>query len=184
MCGISDVQPSFGLLFKTAAWGALTGVLALAQTTLIHADTQNFLHPNYGSLGAGVVVTTGNVEIVTDQDTIDGEVLSGVATTLDVVDDSGLVPAQIGTSFGVILYITMPTEPVPLLATVTHPPMGPEGRLMQTWPVRTPQLGTAVYIGYTLEEALELVPGNWTFRLYQGPTQIMEHSFEVLPPEG
>ncbi len=175
----NKVRSRLGMWLRTV----FGSVLLLLQTSISQADTGNFLHPDYGSLGAGVVVATGDVEIVTDQDTIDGEVLSGVATTLDVVDDSGFVPAKIGTSFGVVLFVKKPMEQVPLLATVTHPPMGSEGRVLQTWPVRTPQWGAALYVGYTLEDSFELVPGDWTFRLYDGATQIMEHRFEVLAPE-
>lgn len=85
---------------------------------------------------------------------------------------SQLAPAQVGVSFGFFACRMAPKTPMSLTGTVTHPPMEFQGEttIQQSWPVEQPvQRGdhteeeVCSFVGYRLEDAFELVLGDWVF---------------------
>jgi hypothetical protein len=112
-------------------------------------------------------------------DTVDGELVLRAAPP-DYTQDTTIVPAQIGITFGTVLAIAVPPENGVYMSSVTHPPMGNQGRTRQTWPFRQ-GAGTNI-LGYTLEDDFELVTGDWIFRLSDGQNILFEQKFTLVPP--
>ncbi|WP_412553854.1 DUF3859 domain-containing protein [Shimia sp. MIT1388] len=133
-------------------------------------------------MGAGIVCGDRQLSVLSGQDTIDGEVLQGSATDIKILPDSSSFVPSIGTSFGVVLYSKSAAHSKNYRAVVAHPPMGPEARTDQSWAVTAPAGTHAFFVGYTLEDEIELVPGQWMFFLLEeDKTMVMTHRFDLLP---
>jgi hypothetical protein len=99
------------------------------------------------------------------------------------------IPAQIGTTFG-FRYEVMGkphAAPVELRQVVIFPSPGltpsfssssrsiiRDEFLLQT------RIGETSYAFYTLEDAFELVPGNWVFEIWQGNRRLAMQVFKVI----
>jgi len=114
-----------------------------------------------------------------DQDTVDGEVLESFGGHLGYDVITTTVPARQGLAFGITYRALETAGNGRLTASVTHPPMGEQGVVRQTWDM----LGFQGFMGamnYALEDDFELVPGDWTFRLHAGDQMLIEMSFEMV----
>ncbi|MEL6549404.1 MAG: DUF3859 domain-containing protein [Pseudomonadota bacterium] len=122
-------------------------------------------------------------DIVRDQDTIDGDViLSGRKKPWEYDAQTFFVPMATDISFGFSFVMTA-ANGAPLTATITHPPMGEDGKTRQTWQMTSPPEGSGSGIGYALEDGFELVEGRWHVELSQEETVLAAVVFELVPPD-
>ena len=120
--------------------------------------------------------------------------LSGVSR--DIVNNVQLlgitnrIPAKVGIKFG-FRYIIV-GEPldsrVTLKAVIVYPPAGvvsPKSGLLHTISYPKPgQIGANVsFVGYSADEAWELVPGIWTVQLWLGDKKFAEQTFTMTPQQ-
>ena len=99
------------------------------------------------------------------------------------------IPAQIGTTFG-FRYEVMGkphAAPVELRQVVIFPSPGltpsfsssPRSIIRDEFLLQT-RIGETSYAFYTLEDAFELVPGNWVFEIWQGNRRLAMQVFKVI----
>lgn len=117
--------------------------------------------------------------------TITGRI-HGVADAV-LLERTNEVRAARGTSFGLRIKLvgTPDGAAVPCIAKCLHPTYTDptSGRTSDTeeWTNVVP-IGRATYIGYTLDEDWEIVPGRWTIRVSVGSELKVEQSFTLVPP--
>ncbi len=84
----------------------------------------------------------------------------------------------------------LPEQPayIPLKRVLRHPPMTlPDGRVttgseyMITGKVSAGQV--IAYTGYGLNEAYEMLEGDWTFEIWQGGNKLVEYTFTTYWPD-
>lgn len=132
-------------------------------------------------LDHGVVCQSQGGSIVTGQDTIDGEVITGEFDGFGFDHRIRVVPALAGLSFGVVVGFGQAPAAGYLEASVTHPPMGGTGMTRQGWQVEAVQ-GKQAFVGYRLEDDFELVTGRWTLRLGDGDAVVLQQDFDLVDP--
>jgi hypothetical protein len=117
-------------------------------------------------------VATGKIDEVSD---------------LVLVQQTTTVPAKIGTSFAV-RYRKVGGASVKLRIVLHYPlpglrkPATGNTRLLDEY-YEQYRMGKADnYTGYTLENDWELVPGTWTFEIWQDDRKLAEQSFSVVKP--
>ena len=97
------------------------------------------------------------------------------------------IPAQIGTTFGFrYKVIGRPHAAwVELRQVVIFPSPGIIPSFSSTKPITQDEfvlqtkIGETSYASYTLEDAFELVPGNWVFEIWQGNRKLATQSFRI-----
>jgi hypothetical protein len=99
------------------------------------------------------------------------------------------IPAQIGTTFG-FRYEVMGkphAAPVELRQVVIFPSPGltpsfssSSRSIIQDEFLLQTRIGETSYAFYTLEDAFELVPGNWVFEIWQGNRRLAMQVFKVI----
>ena len=100
---------------------------------------------------------------------------------LRIIEKSTTAPAVLGMGFGVEFRLAG-GEPLALRYSVTHPPIPPEGRSVQSWDgVAWPHRDEAVFFLFDIEE--ERQPGRWSFTATHGGTEIFHAEFDVVAPE-
>ncbi len=135
-----------------------------------------FAETTSGLYSSGPVLTChAQGDIEGGYDTVDGEIVVQPDQELEQhppIFASQFAPAQVGISFGFFACRMAPKTPMALTGTVTHPPMEFQGKIttQQKWPVEQPaQRGdhtdeeVCSFVGYQLEDAFELVLGDWVF---------------------
>ncbi|MCT4556656.1 MAG: DUF3859 domain-containing protein [Pelagimonas sp.] len=90
------------------------------------------------------------------------------------------VPAELGLSFGVRVWMEEGTEVNDLSVEVVHPPMGRLGVTHETWDTPLEAGGTDMNL-FTFERPYEMVEGRWLFRIRDGAEILTEQAFHVLP---
>jgi hypothetical protein len=104
------------------------------------------------------------------------------------VEDTSIIPAALGTGFGVAFRVTVPgPDTVPATVTWRFPPAGLNNpRTGQTVYVYTRDIECVRYTvcptGWTFEEAWELVPGVWEVQIVVGNRPPLKQSFTVVEP--
>src|ERR1700737_2909799 len=104
-----------------------------------------------------------------------------------LVEFTTKVPAQIGTSFGFRVGYRGHSAGAPVHCTakcfhpkLTDPTSGRTSEVEQ-WDASSIS-GREQYIGYTLDHAWELVPGEWKMQLWVGPKLMFEKTFTLYAP--
>ncbi|MEL6452926.1 MAG: DUF3859 domain-containing protein [Pseudomonadota bacterium] len=153
---------------------------ALTCASAASAQRADFVAPPLAYLGHGLMCQIGPAEIVAGEDTVDGEVLRGThgRRAFDVI--TARVPARTGISFGVLVDVPAAAGYSVMTGTVLHPPMGADGRTVQTWQIEVIP-GTQQYIGYGMEDAFEEVTGTWVFQVWGADGLMMQHQFQMVP---
>jgi hypothetical protein len=101
-----------------------------------------------------------------------------------LIESTTNVPARIGTSFGfrVKFHGITPNEVVPCAAKCLHPkltdPSSGRSSEVDQWDT-SGSAGQDGYIGYTLDNDWELVPGRWTLQVFQDSQLVLEKTFNV-----
>ncbi|MCB1451877.1 MAG: DUF3859 domain-containing protein [Nitratireductor sp.] len=124
-----------------------------------------------------------------------GEVTGNSATPtgeISAVDEAMLlepgtgITARIGLEFGFRYVVEGLPEgaPVELDFVQTYPAPGlqsPDGGAPQRSVRfrRTKTIGKTEYLGYGFEQDWEMVPGKWTFEVWQGESKLLFQTFEV-----
>ena len=97
------------------------------------------------------------------------------------------IPAQIGTTFGFRYKVIGGAHGalVELKQIVIFPPPGlfpsPSSKwIKQDQFVLQTRIGETGYVSYTMEDAFELVPGIWTFEIWQGDRKLATQAFKVI----
>jgi hypothetical protein len=97
-----------------------------------------------------------------------------------------IIPAQIGTTFCFRYQIfgKPHAAPVELRQVVIFPspglsPSSTSKPITQDEYVLQTRIGETSYVSYTLEDAFELVPGNWIFEIWQGNRKLATQSFRL-----
>ena len=99
------------------------------------------------------------------------------------------IPAQIGTSFGVRVryHGRTPGAVVNCTAKCVHPkltdPSSGRTSEVEEWDASSVS-GAEEYIGYTLDKAWELVPGEWKLQVWVGSKLMVEKAFILQAPSG
>lgn len=97
----------------------------------------------------------------------------------DFIGPGPEVPARIGIGFGVKVRARAGLAG-PVTVEIEHPPMGPNAVTRQYW--HTTLSGTdKQYLGYTFDQAYEVLPGRWTMSASANGRQIYAVSFQVVP---
>jgi hypothetical protein len=102
-----------------------------------------------------------------------------------LIESTTNVPARIGTSFGFrVKFLGTPSnEVVPCTAKCLHPkltdPSSGRSSQVDQWDISglSRQDG---YVGYTLDNDWELVPGQWTLQVFQDSRLVLEKTFNVV----
>jgi hypothetical protein len=151
------------------------------------AETTSEFHssgPIFTCFGEGVIKS--------GYDTVDGElVFQSDANPEQRAPIFGfeIVPAEIGIGFGFYACSIAPQLPITLIGTATHPPMEFSGRTTtrQSWPIMlSAQRGVregeevCLFVGYKLEDAFELVLGDWVFSLWENEKLLLSETFELV----
>jgi hypothetical protein len=96
------------------------------------------------------------------------------------------IPAQIGTTFGFRYEVVgrAHAAPVELRQVVIFPspgltPSSSSKPIRQDEFVLQARIGETSYASYTLEDAFELVPGDWVFEIWQGNRKLATQAFRV-----
>jgi hypothetical protein len=96
-----------------------------------------------------------------------------------------IIPAQIGTTFGLRYKVigTPAHADVTIRKIISFPPPGLQpspGKLVsRVESVEETRIGETVGALYTLEDRFELVPGIWTFELWDGERKLLTQSFTL-----
>jgi hypothetical protein len=96
-----------------------------------------------------------------------------------------IIPAQIGTTFGVRYKVigTPEDADVTIRKIISFPPPGLQpssGKfVLRDESVEETRIGETVGAFYTLEDRFELVPGIWTFELWDGDRKLLTRSFTL-----
>jgi Domain of unknown function (DUF3859) len=96
-----------------------------------------------------------------------------------------IIPAQIGTTFGVRYKVigTPEDADVTIRKIISFPPPGLQpsrGKfVLRDESVENTRIGETVGALYTLEDSFELVPGIWTFELWDGDRKLLTRSFTL-----
>ena len=104
---------------------------------------------------------------------------------VELLEHTTNVVARVGTSFGFL--VRMPGQPGDLVQCsakclhpkLTDPSTGRSSEIDQ-WDSSGPG-GQEGYIGYTLDNDWELVPGPWTVQVFMGSKLVLEKTFNVSP---
>src|SRR5262245_56331359 len=99
------------------------------------------------------------------------------------------VEARVGVHFGMrYLLLGQPNSTTVRLTSVTNYPVpGLKKPGTQTHQARGEHplfatIGAINYRGYVFEQDWELVPGNWTFELWDGKRKLVSQTFQVVKP--
>ncbi|MBP0483426.1 DUF3859 domain-containing protein [Sagittula salina] len=90
------------------------------------------------------------------------------------------VPAEIGLSFGIRAKLAPDAPPGDYRMVVTHPPMGPQGQVLETWSAGLIPGDPALNL-FTFEEGWELIEGPWRFQLVLDDRVLLQQDFTVTP---
>ncbi|WP_299624779.1 DUF3859 domain-containing protein [uncultured Tateyamaria sp.] len=140
------------------------------------------LRPPLTYLSHGIDCTLPDGEIVSGQDTVDGEVIVNTSPGTPILIETLTAPTQVGLSLMIAFSVQPDTPPTTLTASVTHPPMGPQRTTRQTWSLNVVG-GDKKAFGYGLEDKFEEVPGLWTFRLADGDRVLLQQTFTMVTPD-
>jgi hypothetical protein len=106
-------------------------------------------------------------------DLVDGEITLGQATPR--------IPALPGLAFGVVARVAEHAGAADVTITVTHPPMGADGIMRETWQTDLMPGGpTANFFRFDYPE--ERVPGDWTLQAEQDGRVLYAARFQVVDP--
>ena len=128
-------------------------------------------------------------KLVSTNDISDAGSLTGArhaVAKVALIESTTNVPARIGTSFGFRVKIpgTPSDDVVPCTAKCFHPKLTDpsSGRSSEVDQWDTSGLaGQDGYIGYTLDNDWELVPGAWTLQVFLDSKLVLEKTFNVVP---
>jgi hypothetical protein len=102
-----------------------------------------------------------------------------------LIRETTTIPAAIGTSFGVRIKIV--GDPIGAVVTFTgrctHPrltdPVSGRSSTTEEWACY-PVIGRTAYIGWTFDDAWELVPGKWILQVFYGAKLVAKKEFDVM----
>jgi len=129
---------------------------------------------------------------VTGSDSAPGTA-AGIYNTItneELQERTTTIPAKLGIRFGFHYSIigTPNNTPITLKMVTRYPPPGLHNpatgnTLLRGEYSRTKKLGTADnYRDYGFDDEWELVPGTWTFEIWQDDRKLAEQSFTVVKP--
>ncbi len=152
---------------------ALAPVAATAEVSLTGIEV----------LDAGTYETVAG-DVTVDFDLPGGESLSTVSATL--IEATTTPKAVAGTDFGFRYKVVGEPEgaAVTLDYVFTYPEAGladpaAETPIMEARFSREKAIGVTDYLGYSIEEEWEAVPGTWTFEIWHGGEQKAARSFTL-----
>lgn len=151
----------------------LSPLAASAQTTV--ADK---VSPLIGRFAAGLTCSMDSLGRQTATDTVNGAV--SLVDDQDFISTGRQVPAVLGLGFGVKAQLADPFAIRTVTISVTHPPMGPEGVMRQSWQMQLNGIRTQL-TSFRFEDAFELVIGDWTISAVQGDLTLYRVAFTVVP---
>ena len=93
-----------------------------------------------------------------------------------------IVPALLGVGFGVQVQGAQGIGTEPLIITLTHPPMGENGVVQQSFGSTISGQGPNV-VFYQFDYPYELVTGQWIFEGHRGGDLVYRVIFNVVPPQ-
>ncbi|MFW2589058.1 DUF3859 domain-containing protein [Sagittula sp. SSi028] len=112
-------------------------------------------------------------------DTVSG-ILNTIEQGLAFDVTTTVVPAELGLTFGIRAALPQGSPAIDLTVVVTHPPMGPSGQQVESWPTTVYPDAPALNL-FTFEEPFELIEGPWHFALMQGEETLAEKQFTITP---
>ena len=164
--------------------------LALIAAAMVAASLPALAEPRVERVD---VLDAGTYTVETGAVTADPAAPGGqtvAVTTTTLVAAGTTLPAVHGTEFG-FRYVAIGAPEgarVPLDFVITYPEPGladPEA----AEPIRTARftreksIGVPDYLGYSLEEPWEAVPGAWRFEIWSDGRQLAERTFTLTAPE-
>ncbi|MEP2781649.1 MAG: DUF3859 domain-containing protein [Pseudoruegeria sp.] len=156
--------------------------LLLCLSLLACKSEDGFVHSSIAleHLGMDCGPTPVDKNVLTGQKSISGDSLDNASGAPLKFADVPIIPAERGTTFGAVISFNYAPQSSILTAHVNHPPMGDRKTTTQNWPVKYKDSAQSL-IGYQLEDPEDLIPGTWTFKLYDGETLLLEKSLELSP---
>jgi Domain of unknown function (DUF3859) len=154
----------------------LTAVMTLLATSALAQDIRD--PALITKLAAGVLCAPEVTGTVPAPDTV-----AGVTNVIDrlppFISRSRTVPAVIGVGFAVTT--TSAVELPEVRIEVTHPPMGPDGITVESYPgaIWTDGSGFAMY---QFDYDYELVTGPWTVAAFLDTQELWSVTFDVVAP--
>ena len=133
----------------------------------------------------GIFKKISSLDDLHDSGTISG--IRHAVAKAKLIEETTSIPARIGTSFGFrVKYPGQATGAIVrctakcLHPRLTDPSTGRSSEVEQ-WDISSLS-GSEEYIGYTLDHAWELIPGEWKIQLWLGPKLMIEKTFTVYAP--
>jgi len=133
----------------------------------------------------GIFKKISSLDDLHDSGTISGR--RHAVAKAELVEQTTNIPARVGTSFGFRVKYPRKTPDAIVRCTakclhpkLTDPSTGRSSEVEQ-WDVSSLS-GSEEYIGYTLDNPWELVPGEWKIQLWVGPKLMVEKTFILYAP--
>jgi hypothetical protein len=134
----------------------------------------------FAEIRAGIICASGESRREPAPDTragfielLDGEITVGL--------DARRIPALPGLSFGVVARVADTAMPDTVTVVITHPPMGADGSVRETWQSQVFPGDVAANF-FTFDVPEERVPGLWVMQAEQEGRVIYTARFEVMDP--
>lgn len=106
-------------------------------------------------------------------DLVEGEITLGLRTRR--------IPALSGLAFGVVAELAEGTDAADVRIIVTHPAMGSDGTVRETWQTDFQGAGTTANF-FRFDYPEEQVPGEWTMQALRDGKPLYTARFEVVEP--
>jgi hypothetical protein len=111
------------------------------------------------------------------------DTISGETDHIDNVilgDLSTKIPAIQGFALGMFYYAKDNTRAYDFVLTLTHPPLGPNGRTEQSWSARVRE-GKAGQSTWQFDDPEDMALGEWMMELSLNGKVVIRQMFEVVP---
>ncbi len=135
------------------------------------------------------VLDRGVYTIATGSASAEGSTPTGevtAVTTATNVESTDNIKAKVGLEFGLRYVVIGAPEgaEVPLDFVILYPEPGLKDPaestpLRESRYQRKKKIGETVYLGYGFESEWEIVPGTWTFQIWDGDRELAEQTFTV-----
>ena len=160
---------------RTILQAALTISLLLSARPSLAETTA----PGAVDFSFGIYCAEEGLEQVEADDTISG-VVNLLPYTPVFVRRTPIIPATIGIGFGVHVTV-LPEFTGTAVIETRHPPMGPNGIMVETW-VTDFSADRVAHNGFTFEHPYELVQGDWSISASINGRLIYHVDFTIVDP--
>lgn len=164
-------------MIRAAALGLVMLVPVILGATAAQASTP-VIGQRVAEMVVGVYCAQPPEDRVDAPGTVSGVI--NIVRDLPVMQAGQLVvPAELGVGFGVLVDM-QPGQAAQAIVELTHPPYPTNGVEVETYVTDLSDLSTNL-VGFSFDHDYELVPGPWTFRVFDDAGDVFAVTFQVAP---